>query len=83
MPADRCDPDCLGWAVFNDTEIQRCDDCGRFETDEDAAEHVETSYRQLLEAAEEVRAYGVDLQDDLRRGLGAAIDVARGKDPRS
>jgi hypothetical protein len=34
------DPRCPGWAVFNETEIQRCDSCNRFSCDEEAFEHV-------------------------------------------
>lgn len=37
-----CDPGCPGWAVFTTgygEYIQRCDDCGRFESDEAAATH--------------------------------------------
>ena len=37
-----CSPDCLGWDVFDcddrPAEIQRCDDCDRFEDDEEATE---------------------------------------------
>lgn len=40
-PSDRCDGPCPGWGVFNDAEIQRCDQCGVFESDDEAREHVE------------------------------------------
>lgn len=30
------DPYCPGWAVFNDAEIQRCDQCSQFEDDDQA-----------------------------------------------
>lgn len=35
-----CCPGCPGWAVFNDNEIQRCDECGRFADDDEAVIHV-------------------------------------------
>jgi len=31
---------CPGWGVMNDNEIQRCDTCKQYETDEDALKHV-------------------------------------------
>ena len=31
-----------GWGVFNGNEIQRCDWCKKYESDEDAAEAVES-----------------------------------------
>lgn len=31
---------CPGWAVFNEREIERCDLCERFQSDEDAIAHV-------------------------------------------
>jgi len=36
----RCSPQCPGWFIANDTEIQRCDECKRFQTDHDALNHV-------------------------------------------
>ena len=30
---ERCDPGCIGWAVFNSNEIQRCDECARLQGD--------------------------------------------------
>lgn len=35
-----CDHGCPGWAWFNEGEIQRCDTCKRFDSDEEAAKHV-------------------------------------------
>lgn len=44
----KCDPGCRGWGIFNkNLEIQRCDQCKRFRSDEDAAKFV-----QLWEKAE-------------------------------
>ena len=41
-PKKECDPGCKGWDVFNDNfEIQVCGSCNRFESDEDAARHVQ------------------------------------------
>lgn len=34
------DPQCPGWAVFNDNQIQRCDACDRFADDDEAVAHV-------------------------------------------
>jgi len=34
------DAGCPGWAIFNDGEIQRCDTCKRFESDDEAITHV-------------------------------------------
>jgi hypothetical protein len=52
----QCSPNCDGWAVFwtglkgdNDCEIQSCDECNRFATDEDAREHA----RKLIETLTE------------------------------
>lgn len=43
-PDTRCCVTCPGWAVFetnrNPREIERCDECARFETDEAAVTHV-------------------------------------------
>lgn len=36
----RCDPGCPGWGVFNGTEIQRCDTCQRFKSDDEAIAYV-------------------------------------------
>jgi len=39
--SSKCSPDCPGWGVFNDTnEIQRCESCARFDSDEEAVSHV-------------------------------------------
>lgn len=35
------DPHCPGWAVYNGTEVKRCDECGVFKTDEEAGLHVQ------------------------------------------
>lgn len=35
-----CRKECPGWVIMNGNQIQRCDDCGRFETDEEAVDHV-------------------------------------------
>ena len=37
---ESCDPGCPGWALMNDREIQRCDSCEVFETDDAAIEYV-------------------------------------------
>lgn len=38
LPEDaRCSPTCMGWDHFDDPyEIERCDDCGRFSSDDEA-----------------------------------------------
>jgi hypothetical protein len=36
----RCHSDCPGWGWFNGSEVQRCDQCGVFDTDEDATDHI-------------------------------------------
>lgn len=52
-----CSKGCLGWHVFNGTEIERCDTGrARFATDEDAAKHVEQSYDELLAACKKQQA---------------------------
>ena len=35
-----CAPGCPGWGVFNGIEIQKCDACARFATDDEAIAHV-------------------------------------------
>jgi hypothetical protein len=49
-----CSPGCVGWAMFDCESsehgrfrVQRCDECGRFETDEDAVEHVGREAKRL------------------------------------
>jgi hypothetical protein len=37
---DICRSDCPGWGVYNGNEIQRCDSCNKFSSDEDAVNHV-------------------------------------------
>jgi hypothetical protein len=50
------DPNCPGWAFFNNNEIQRCDTCNRFRSDAGAVEHV----RNLLEDALALAQYVSD-----------------------
>lgn len=35
-----CSEGCPGWGWFNGSEVQRCDECRRFESDDAAAEHI-------------------------------------------
>lgn len=48
------DADCPGWAVFNDGEIQRCDTCGRFKSDDEAKAYVRSL--ELLDASRHLEA---------------------------
>lgn len=56
-----CDKDCQGWAVYNGNEIQRCDICGRFGSDEEAVNHV-----RKLERLEKISTVGSP--DEAARG---------------
>ena len=38
---DRCDFACPGVAIFNGSEIQRCDECKRFPSDDEAIDFVQ------------------------------------------
>lgn len=49
---NECDDLCPGWAVFNGNEIQRCDNCQRFKSDEEAI-----AYVRALEAFDVSRHY--------------------------
>lgn len=35
-----CEPGCPGWGIYNLNEIQRCDLCNRWYSDEEAADYV-------------------------------------------
>jgi hypothetical protein len=54
--AEPCDPGCPGWGVFETgirgLEIERCDECGRFEWDDDAAHHVSRLLAKVLHFGE-------------------------------
>lgn len=47
---EKCHPACLGWDIFNGHEIQRCDACNRFASDEDAIDHVERMAKRFEES---------------------------------
>ena len=48
--ADCDDPRCPGWLVNAETfQIERCDNCRQFESDEDAAKHVQKIWDRELE----------------------------------
>ena len=51
---DRCDFACPGVAIFNGSEIQRCDECKRFPSDNEAIDFV----RLTLQA----QALGVEVK---------------------
>lgn len=44
---DRCDFACPGVAIFNGSEIQRCDGCRRFPSDDEAIEFMQLTLRAL------------------------------------
>ena len=45
---DACEDGCMGWAIFNDGEIQRCDACDRFEDDDQAQAHALFVFADLV-----------------------------------
>ena len=56
----RCDPSCPGWVTTAEGGIEKCDDCGRFASDEEAFLHV-LSLR--LEDAKNVPISGVQEEE--------------------
>jgi hypothetical protein len=62
--AERCDPTCKGWAIFNESEgrpeIQRCDDCTRdlpvSDFDVAALPEAQTALRGALARLERIEA---------------------------
>lgn len=75
MKREQCDPSCVGWAIFNSTEVQRCDDCAhlqgnnaQFPSDLHAAAEALASLTRLLDD-EEAHSPDTDLRrhdNDLR-----------------
>lgn len=43
----RCDFACPGVAIFNGSEVQRCDECKRFPSDDEAIEFVQLTLQAL------------------------------------
>jgi hypothetical protein len=46
-PEGRCSATCAGWDLFNDNEIQRCDECAVFATDDDAIDEAIQHYSEV------------------------------------
>ena len=65
---ERCHPECLGWAVFNDAEIQRCDECARFASDEEAIAHVEALERLERQLQARPKFFQLHQRVNQRRG---------------
>ena len=42
---DRCDFACPGLAIFNGSEVQRCDECKRFPSDDEAIAFVQLTLK--------------------------------------
>jgi hypothetical protein len=86
-PADlsKVDPECgctNGLALFNDTDLQRCDSCDVFEDDFHAAQYAERwlkSAPQLLEALREcVREHDIG-RETMARARAAIVKATGGE----
>ena len=49
---ERCDFACPGVAIFNGSEIQRCDECKRFPSDDEAIQFVQLTLQAQALGAE-------------------------------
>lgn len=72
-----CDPGgCPGWSVFNGNEIQRCDNCKRFEDDDAAIEYVKSQLQKEI-------AFNAAVQSNVSRDmisyLGNELQAAIGE----
>lgn len=63
---DPCDPECVGWFTSSTgggiCELQRCDACGRFESDDEAAFYAATEAQRLYTAM----IAGENVNEDVR-----------------
>jgi hypothetical protein len=70
----KCDEGCPGWGVFNAMQVQRCDVCGRFDSDEEAAAYV--LGLEAIDIGRHLEASAQRALIEIRNQLAAVVEEA-------